>query len=221
MQRWSGLGKAALVTLVLGLLLPAAGVGLALYLKPHVYTLGAGDMSPTYRPGQRITTFAVAPQDVRRGDAVVFSYATDSGDPNRTHFKRVIALGGDHVSQCGDQPVQLNGAPLDEPYLRGGTPNGFRCFDVTVPAGRMFVLGDHRANSVDSRQWDSVPLGTVSGRDSRGSAALVTVGALFLAGLPFLPVSLLLALLARRRRRTAPPAAPTGGYPAWVLDRTP
>ncbi|KDN82037.1 signal peptidase I [Kitasatospora cheerisanensis] len=212
MRRWSRLGRAALVVAVLGVLLVLGGFGYGLALRPSTTAVGGSDMAPTYRPGQRVVTAAVDPGQVRRGDVVVFRYATESG-PAVGHFKRVIALGGDHVSQCGDQPVQLNGAPLDEPYLRSGTVNGFRCFDVTVPEGRMFVMGDHRANSLDSRVWGAVPLDTVKARDVPGTAArLGIVVALGLLGLLLLALAAILGAVARRRGRTAPAA-----YPAWVV----
>ncbi|MFD8598571.1 signal peptidase I [Kitasatospora sp. NPDC059646] len=199
---------------VVGALLVLGGFGYGLALRPSTTLVGGSDMAPTYRPGQHLMTAAVDPGQVRRGDVVVFRYAAEPGSPAIDHLKRVIALGGDHVSQCGEQPVQLNGAPLDEPYLEAGAVNGYRCFDVTVPDGRMFVLGDHRANSVDSRIWGDVPVDTVKARDMPGTAArlAVVVGA-GLLGLTLLVVAAVLAAVARRRGRPAPAA-----YPAWVAS---
>ncbi|BAJ31867.1 MULTISPECIES: signal peptidase I [Kitasatospora] len=219
MGRWSGLGKAALALLILGLLLPLGGVGYALALQPRTFTLSAGNMAPTYQPGQRLLTYGVDSRDVRRGDVVVFTATTQEDPVPGPHFGRVIGLGGDRVAQCGDQPVQLNGAPLNEPYLYGGEPNGVRCFDTTVPSGQMFVMGDHRANSMDSRLRGTYPVTSVVSRDAAHHGALLTIGTLFLVGLPLLPVSLLLALLARRRRnKTGPQPA---GYPEWVMNGPP
>ncbi len=73
-------------------------------------------------------------------------------DDERDLIKRVVAVGGDTVTCCGaDGRVAVNGVPLDEPYLHpGNTPSDIP-FEVQVPEGRIFVLGDHRSDSADSR----------------------------------------------------------------------
>ncbi|QKW22559.1 signal peptidase I [Kitasatospora sp. NA04385] len=219
MRRWSGFGKAALVILIVGVLLPVGAIAYGFTLGPRSSVLSSNSMAPTYRSGQRVLTYAVEPGDVRRGDVVLFTVPMEPGGPPVRTLNRVIALGGDHVSQCGDQPVQLNGSSLDEPYLRDNKPGGERCFDVTVPAGEMFAMGDNRPLSFDSRYRGTFPVSSVIGRDHGSAAALTTVGLLLVLGLLLLPVALVLSLIARRRRRTAPPQ--TSAYPDWALERTP
>ncbi|KNB53159.1 signal peptidase I [Streptomyces caatingaensis] len=89
-------------------------------------------------------------------------------------IKRVIGVGGDTVECKGSGPVKVNGKPLDEPYVFPGNtacstdPRGQ--FKVTVPKGKLWVMGDHRQNSADSRYHQDepgngfVPVGNVVGR---------------------------------------------------------
>ncbi|MGH3326920.1 MAG: signal peptidase I [Streptomycetales bacterium] len=86
-------------------------------------------------------------------------------------IKRVIAVGGDQVRCCdGQGRVTVNGAPLEEPYVYPGEPPSDTSFDVTIPEGRLWVMGDHRAASSDSRAHmvdpsrGTVPLDAVVGR---------------------------------------------------------
>ncbi|MFE0138363.1 signal peptidase I [Streptomyces sp. NPDC059037] len=79
-------------------------------------------------------------------------------------IKRVIAVGGDTVECKGSGPVKVNGKALNEPYVfEGNTPcsvddQGGQ-FKVTVPAGKIWVMGDHRQNSLDSRYHQNQPGG--------------------------------------------------------------
>lgn len=73
-------------------------------------------------------------------------------DDEQDLIKRVVALGGDTVKCCDkDGRVTVNGVALNEPYLNPGNVPSTMKFDVKVPVGRLFVMGDHRSNSADSR----------------------------------------------------------------------
>ncbi|MGW4893888.1 signal peptidase I [Kitasatospora sp. NPDC004240] len=91
-------------------------------------------------------------------------------------IKRVIAIGGDTVECEGEGPVKVNGIALDEPYVfPGNTPCGTKPFGpVKVPEGRIWVMGDHRADSLDSRfHMDQPGGGTVPVDDVIGRAFVV------------------------------------------------
>ena len=106
----------------------------------------------------------------RRGDIVVFKRLGPGmisvSDPSAM-IKRVIALEGDFVEML-DAQVYINGTPLAEPYVKWGGPlsDGYHFGPYQVPKNKLFVLGDNRANSEDSRFWADpfVPISQVIGR---------------------------------------------------------
>lgn len=107
-----------------------------------------------------------------RGDVVVFKYPED---PKRDFIKRVIAVGGDSV-EARDKDVYVNGRKLIEPYVqhvdsdirpREADPRD-NFGPVTVPKGSIFVMGDNRDQSYDSRYW-----GFVDTRQIKGNAVVI------------------------------------------------
>ena len=100
---------------------------------------------------------------IRRGDVVVFDRPKEVVDPDKYLIKRVIGIPGDTVSGH-DGKVWIGNRPLSEPYLNSkcGRQPPFRA--TTVPSGKVFVLGDNRCDSFDSRLFGSIPTSTVVGR---------------------------------------------------------
>lgn len=90
-------------------------------------------------------------------------------------IKRVIAVGGDTVKCCDkDGKVTVNGTPLNEPYLHPGNPPSTLSFEVKVPTGRIFVMGDHRSDSADSRfHLNEKYQGTVAESEVVGRAVVI------------------------------------------------
>ena len=93
-----------------------------------------------------------------RGDIIVFLYPPDpTQDP---YIKRVIGLPGESV-QIKDERVYINGVRISEPYVSLQTQHGG---EWTVPQDALFVMGDNRNNSSDSRSWGVVPIENVIGK---------------------------------------------------------
>jgi len=99
-----------------------------------------------------------------RGDVVVFTPPVSWGEASGvTYVKRVIGVGGDTVECCDETgSVLLNGIPFKEPYLKNGLNNAGITYSYTVPEGYLFVLGDNRAESYDSRYHPADPFIPVS-----------------------------------------------------------
>jgi signal peptidase I len=93
---------------------------------------------------------------------------------SKDFIKRVIGVGGDHVVCCDSSGhITVNGVPLTEPYIYPGAKPSDTPFDVTVPKGRLWVMGDNRGGSADSRAHMQDHDGTVPANDVIGRAFVV------------------------------------------------
>jgi signal peptidase I len=156
-QRLSGLA----VALGLALFLGGFAWGAVVY-RP--YTVPTGSMAPTIDAGARVLAQRVDGAGVRRGDVVVFKDAAWADAPM---IKRVVAVGGDTVSCCQDGRLKVDGKEVDEPYLPRGEAAESGAFPtVTVPEGRLFLLGDERGSSVDSTAHLADAAGGTVARDA-------------------------------------------------------
>ena len=169
----------------------------------QAFYIPSGSMEDTLRIDDRVIVSKLTPGpiDLRRGDIVVFAdpgnwvdapASPRPGPPGpggrapvrlvgllpataENHLiKRVIGLPGDHLVCCDvGGRITINGAPIKEPYLKPGNAASEQDFKITVPPGRVWVMGDHRADSSDSRFHDgpkqdgsagSVPESLIVGR---------------------------------------------------------
>lgn len=156
----SGLAVAVGCVLFLG----GFALGAVLY---QPFSVPSDSMTPTLAVGSKVLAERIDGSDVRRGDIVVF---TDPLWGDVTMVKRVVGVGGDTVTGSDDGRLLINGKPVDEPYLPKGQPASNYAFSTTLPAGKLFLLGDERRNSVDSRAHlqdaghGAVPASSVVGR---------------------------------------------------------
>lgn len=154
----------------------AAVVALVNVFVAQPFEIPSGSMENTLRAGDRVLVNKLAYRFggmPARGDVVVFdgggSFVQGSGGTD--FVKRVVGVGGDRVTCCDSRGrITVNGRPLDETYLYPGDTPSRVAFDIEVPKGRLWVMGDHRADSRDSRDHlgdpggGTVPVDKVIGR---------------------------------------------------------
>ncbi|TLS41672.1 signal peptidase I [Streptomyces montanus] len=137
------------------------------------FQIPSGSMEPGLRIGDRVLVNKLAYRfgaDPKRGDVVVFDGTGYFGEAD--YIKRVVGVGGDRVVCCDRQGrIEVNGRSVDEStFLYPGDKPSEVPFDVVVPDDTLFVLGDHRGDSSDSRDHlgapggGMIPVGDVIGR---------------------------------------------------------
>ena len=163
----------------------AIAVLLALFIRTFIvqaFKIPSGSMEPTLLIGDHILVnkfiygvkipfinkTLVPLGEPKRGDVIVFIYPEDK---SKDFIKRTIGLPGDTI-QITDKKVTINGRVYDDPHafysVKGkvwpDTPGKSHLGPLTVPQDHLFVMGDNRDHSYDSRFWGFVPLESVKGK---------------------------------------------------------
>lgn len=186
----NGLGLKASCFLLSAFCLPLIGCGGGSGASTETFTVPSPSMAPTYRIGMvlRVDKSAYAKSAPQRGDVVVVhapqgaernvcGVPSEPGDGHPCSLpaggesdiqlvKRVVAVGGDRVRIVHNR-VYVNGSPQSEPYARVADCGQGTCDlpnEIVVPPGDVFVMGDNRAASVDSRVFGPLPAKWIVGR---------------------------------------------------------
>jgi signal peptidase I len=153
----------------------------------QAFYIPSGSMEPTLNVSDRVLVEKVSYRfgDVKDGDVIVFVHDLPGVEPessnpvvrffsslgqaigvappsDRDFIKRVVGTPGDRIN-CEQGKLLRNGRQVSEPYLAPGTTTE-NCTPTTVPAGKLFVMGDNRNNSEDSRTFGPVDRSTLVGR---------------------------------------------------------
>jgi len=120
--------------------------------------VASDSMAPTVLDGDWVTVGDIDARGVQRRDLVMLA----SPDDGTLLLKRVVATGGDEVG-IEDGVLVVNDVDVDEPFVDYARVNGEYFGPVHVPTGHVFVLGDNRGSSIDSRAFGAVPVAAVVG----------------------------------------------------------
>jgi signal peptidase I len=147
--------KEMLETILIALVLILVIEGLSDRVKIEGFS-----MLPSLHQNDRVivSKLAYRSNEIERGDIVVFDYPNN---PEEEYIKRVIGIPGDVIS-ISDGSVVLNGDVLEENYIDDFILGEME--ELVVPAGTVFVLGDNRNHSSDSRYWGSLPSEYIIGK---------------------------------------------------------
>jgi signal peptidase I len=134
------------------------------FVRPFVleaFYIPSESMVPTLEVGDRVfvNKFIYRFSEPERGDIVVFE-SVNGGEEDL--IKRVVALPGDEI-EVRNGTVLVNGEEQEEPYLNRGLPFNGSYQPTEIPEGEVFVMGDNRANSADSRVFGALPVENIEG----------------------------------------------------------
>lgn len=167
-EKKGGMGRSILSFVITIAVIVLIAWGLRTFVF-QAYEIPSGSMEDTIMTGdmvfsEKLSYYAGSPE---QGDIITFK---DPEIPSRTLIKRVIATEGQTV-QLIDGEVYVDGQELDEPYTDGketwpltssyGSPVEY---PYQVPEGEVWVMGDNRTNSQDSRYFGSIPIASVTGK---------------------------------------------------------
>jgi signal peptidase I len=154
-------GRSRLLTYVVVLAVVLGAVLLARATLVVPVRVDSASMDPTLGEGDVVLVSRRPPDvdDLTRGDLVVFR----SPEDGTRAIKRVIALGGQAVVVL-DGVLFVDAEPVEEPYVDPELVDGYYSRTFMVPEDSVFVMGDNRGNSVDSRDYGSVHASDLMGR---------------------------------------------------------
>ena len=134
------------------------------YSNYNTFRIPAGSMEPALKAGDFIVSQRLGAGDkIQRGDIVIFHYPAN---PKVSYVKRVVAVAGDRLALDNGRLI-LNGAVVAEPYVLPANalkPDSQTFGPERVPDGNVFVLGDKRDFSNDSRYWGPLPVALIYAR---------------------------------------------------------
>ena len=141
-------------------ILQAAVIIVILFFFCWPMRISGSSMESTMKDGEIVlmSRFATMQEKYETGDIVMFHYFDAEGD--KTVVKRIVATEGDTI-RILDEGVEVNGEIVEEPYADGETTG---LVDMTVPRDTVFVMGDNRQTSFDSRNMGAIPCDDLKGK---------------------------------------------------------
>ncbi len=155
------ISKAAVTDIIIAVLIALA---ISVFVRP--VTVLETSMQPSIQPHDHLLMAGQAYRfgEVRRGDIIIFrsDIPEDTGSGSKLLIKRVIGVPGDIIT-ISEGRVYMNGSEVREDYISGGGTPG-EIYNLKVPKEEVFVMGDHRKVSLDSREFGCVEQSRIKGR---------------------------------------------------------